>query len=101
MALKGYLQLTYQNVLNLDDVDFNDFKNKQNDFPFVKLKIFASNIQLINRLNKEGKISDDKARAFIQIQKTKIFSILSRKKDFKENDLEKIINITIQKITDL
>lgn len=101
MPLKGYLQSTYQNVLNLDDVNFSDFKKKQHDVPFVKLKVFASNIQLINRLNKEGKITDEKAKGYIESQKNKILSSLLKKKDFKDHDLEKIIDMTIRKITDL
>lgn len=101
MALKGYLQTAYQNALNLDDISIADYHKKEIHFPFVKMKIFANNLQLINRLHKEGKMNKDKAAGYIESQKKNIRTMLMGVKNLNVHELENIVERTVKNIIEL
>ena len=98
MALKGFLQSTYQNVLNLDDLNISDHNKKEIHFPFVKMRIFANNLQLINRLQKEGKMNKERASEYIERQKRNIRITLLSVKTLNISEIENTIEKTVNNI---
>ncbi len=101
MSLKGYLQSSYQNVLNLDDISFTDYQLRKIHTPSVRMKLFASNLQLINRLHKEGKMNAQKALTYIENQKRSIKITLLTNKNLSELDIEKAVETTVKNIVQL
>ena len=98
MALKGFMQSSYQNALNIDDVNIEDYLLQKTNLPLVKLKTFASNIQLINRLQKEGKMDKEKANTYIENQKKSIRITLVKGENFNKAEVDKAIEMTVKKI---
>jgi response regulator RpfG family c-di-GMP phosphodiesterase len=98
MALKGFLQSSYQNALNIDDVHIEDYLMQKTNLPLVKLKTFANNLQLIHRLQKEGKMDKEKANVYIENQKKSIRTSLVNGEKFNKQEVDKAIEMTVKRI---
>jgi polyhydroxyalkanoate synthesis regulator phasin len=95
MVSKAGLFTSYQNALNLSDVNIEDYLFQRTHLSYVKLKTLASSISLVNRLLNEGKMDAAKAKAFIEDQKESIRVSLAEEQPENSLDVEETIAFAI------